>query len=121
MATKTILPVALFFQNPALIEAIAVALAFPPESAHTQCLPSYRTVHTEGGWSRQDMLTLASVCLAIVGIMIGALMASPKAHCTGYLRKRRLRRQDDAHSRLHERYNDFLRFQEYLELVGRGD
>lgn len=79
MATKTILPVALFFQNPALIEAIAVALAFPPESAHTQCLPSYRTVHTEGGWSRQDMLTLASVCLAIVGIMIGALMASPKA------------------------------------------
>ncbi|KAF7676020.1 hypothetical protein GT037_005525 [Alternaria burnsii] len=37
---------------------------------------------TRNKWSRQDIFTLVSVCVAIVGIFIGVIVASPEiARC----------------------------------------
>ena len=36
---------------------------------------------TQTVWSRQDIFALASVCVAIAGIFIGLLIASPKLRC----------------------------------------
>jgi len=99
-------------------------------------------------WSRQDIFTLVSVCVAVVGIFIAVLVASPTLRewlyrpfhrklellsvkynlsrlillfaqdCAIRLRRRRARRQDEARRRLQERYEDYVRFREFLELMG---
>lgn len=100
------------------------------------------------GWSRQDTITLAGVCVAVLGILIGVLVASPQLRewlcipfrrklnpyleqqtslnltlsssidCTIQIRRRRMRQEDEARRRLRERYEDYARFNEFLEIVG---
>jgi hypothetical protein len=95
------------------------------------------------GWSRQDVFTLVSVCVAIAGILIGALLASPilrewlckpvhrKANpayapsrdssdsnalppgCAIAVRRRKSRREDDVRRQLQEEYDEYLSFREF--------
>jgi hypothetical protein len=95
------------------------------------------------GWSRQDIFTLVSVCVAIAGIFIGALGASPTLRewlckpfrckatpscapcrdksnvkilyldCAIEVRRRKLRRGDDPRRQLQEEYDEYLSFREF--------
>ncbi|OAG24980.1 hypothetical protein CC77DRAFT_296360 [Alternaria alternata] len=64
-----------------LLLSVASIEASPILPVHNEQL-GYDRVPTDSnqqqlGWSRQDIFTLVSVCVAIVGIFIGALGASP--------------------------------------------
>lgn len=64
-----------------LLLSVASIEASPILPVHNEQL-GYDHVPTDSnqqqlGWSRQDIFTLVSVCVAIVGIFIGALGASP--------------------------------------------
>ncbi|KAH6870800.1 hypothetical protein BKA58DRAFT_385841 [Alternaria rosae] len=78
-------------------------------------------------WSRQDIFTLVSVCVAVVGIVIGLLIASPKSrewiqeplkYCTVALRRRRIRQEEDTRRQLQEQYNEYLEFIQFLKIRG---
>ena len=55
---------------PPIRDGILHSSQSPPASEKTQTV-----------WSRQDIFALASVCVAIAGIFIGLLVASPKLRC----------------------------------------
>jgi len=103
---------------------------------------------TRAGWSRQDIFTLVSVCVAVAGILIGLLLASPKLRewlcdpfkckrnlnflsprnlnkantlsldCAIAVRRRRMRQQIDAKRRLQEEYNEYLEFKSFRVMRG---
>jgi hypothetical protein len=60
---------------------IALVVAFPTQAVRDAELISQQSSATSDrvptGWSRQDIFTLVSVCVAIIGIFIGVLVASP--------------------------------------------
>ncbi|RII08779.1 hypothetical protein CUC08_Gglean007175 [Alternaria sp. MG1] len=73
-------------------------------------------------WSRQDIFTLVSVCVAIVGIFIGALGASPTLrewlckpfrYCAITVRRMKSRREDNVRRQLQEEYDEYLSFREF--------
>ena len=95
------------------------------------------------GWSRQDIFTLVSVCVAIAGIFVGALGASPTLRewlrkpfrckatppcapsrdlsnvnssyldCAIAVRRRKSRREDYVRRQLQEEYDEYLSFREF--------
>ena len=133
------------------LDAFAEAVSLP--SVHDSS--SFESTQSE--WSRQDVFTFISVCVAVAGILTAVLVAAPrKQHGTRCIRhhwhtqapssatitpatfpsqlhyirltchtkvcaiainRRQLRRQNDTRRRLQERYEDYVRFNEFLELV----
>ncbi|KAH6842072.1 hypothetical protein B0T12DRAFT_424433 [Alternaria alternata] len=79
------------------------------------------------GWSRQDILTLIGVCIAVVGVLAAVLVSSPGLRerlCTPFefcvitIYRRRIKKRNDARRRLQKEYEDYVRFKEFLDLVG---
>ena len=131
---------------PTLIEA------FPTPSTRDVDLTHHQDPTTpdqaQTGWSRQDIFTLVSVCVAVAGILIGLLLASPKlrewlchpfkckrnlnllpsrdlnkantlsSDCAIVVRRRRIRQQIDAKRRLQEEYNEYLEFKSFRAMRG---
>ncbi|KAH6870712.1 hypothetical protein BKA58DRAFT_458282 [Alternaria rosae] len=90
--------------------------------------------HTLTGWTNEAIFTLVGVCVAVAGILIG-LASSPKLRqwvCkpfkssdiklpTDFSRTRRIersRKRMDARRQLQDEYNEYLRFNDFLELRG---
>jgi hypothetical protein len=130
-----------------LLLSVASTKASPILRVHNEQL-GYDHIPTDSieqqlGWSRQDIFTLVSVCVAIAGIFIGALSASPTVRewlckpfrckattsCTPFrdpsnvntlyldcaiaVRRRKSRREDNVRRRLQEEYDEYLSFQEF--------
>jgi hypothetical protein len=150
---------------------LTIAEAFPLRSGLDASL--HHSEQTDSNisptaWSRQDIFTFISVCVAVFGIVTAVLVAAPKvrewcckpfecklnsnpptwdavlmtplAHpsllchprsmfnfrdrlmfpfqdCAIRIRRRRMRQQDEARRRLQERYEDYVRFNQFLELM----
>ncbi|KAF7676019.1 hypothetical protein GT037_005524 [Alternaria burnsii] len=64
-----------------LLLQVALIVAFPTQAARGADLISQQSSATSDrvptGWSRQDIFTLVSVCVAVIGIFVGVLVASP--------------------------------------------
>jgi hypothetical protein len=60
---------------------IALIAAFPTQAVRDADFNSQQSSTTSDTistrWSRQDIFTLVSVCVAVIGIFIGVLVASP--------------------------------------------
>lgn len=133
-----------------LLLSVASTKASPILPVHNEQL-GYDHVSTDSnqqqlGWSRQDIFTLVSVCVAIAGIFIGALGASPTlrvwlckpihckanlsgapsrdssnvntlpADCAIAVRRRKSRRKDDVRQQLREEYDEYLSFREFCAM-----
>ena len=129
-----------------------LAEASPVGSTRT-VVPSYHQRPTspdqaQTGWSRQDIFTLVSVCVAVAGILIGLLIASSNlrewlcdpvrckrnptffslragnkantllSDCAIAVRRRRIRQQIDTKKRLQEEYNEYLEFKSFRAMRG---
>lgn len=74
---------------PTHIEAFPIPLVRDAHLTHHQGPTTSNQAQT--GWSRQDIFTLVSVCVAVAGILIGLLLASPRTRewlCKPFERKR---------------------------------
>ncbi|KAH7094608.1 hypothetical protein FB567DRAFT_585974 [Paraphoma chrysanthemicola] len=72
------------------------------------------------GWSKEEIITLVSVLVAASGIFITLLLAVPTFRrwicqpCTHCIARQKARSKNQ----LQQRYEEFVRFQEYMELFG---
>jgi len=133
-----------------LLPTLMRAFPIPPNRTLVATFHQRSTIPDEAqtGWSRQDIFTLVSVCVAVAGILIGLLLASPKlrewlcdpfkckpnpnllsprdlnkantlsSDCAIAVRRRRIRQQIDAKRRLQEEYNEYLEFQSFRVMRG---
>ena len=75
MLNMTPLITAILFLPFALLDASPTVAIHDIASLNYKTSVTSNQVHTT--WSRQDIFTLVSVCVAIIGIFIGVLVASP--------------------------------------------
>ncbi|KAH7084960.1 hypothetical protein BKA63DRAFT_498587 [Paraphoma chrysanthemicola] len=73
------------------------------------------------GWSKEEIITLISVLVAVSGIFTTLLIAVPAFRswifqpCTFCI----ARQKASPKNQLQQRYEEFMRFQEYMELARR--
>ncbi|EMD69167.1 hypothetical protein COCSADRAFT_207025 [Bipolaris sorokiniana ND90Pr] len=82
------------------------------------------TPKNTSGWSKEAVLTLAGVCVAILGILVGLVISprarrwlcSPFTYFSHHRRATERRRHPNTGYQLRDYYEDYIRFLEFMDL-----